>query len=335
MKNEKLAKWVKNYDIGIIISAVALMMFALISWNLHKESNSLLELLAFPFSLLGLGLRTLSLTGSFGNILSWILFALLGSIPLLFSFILHKNEKKTSSIGLMFILGLFTYGLIYVNINPGILSAMQPSTAPASSGQVQIMLIILAMIFYYLVFSFLITLTLQSVETKEVISNLALLLLLVVGFTLISIFYLSFHELISSFRKSTEIDSFIYGAKPAGDIFISMLKFVGVLIPGIFFFKTGKAVLQLLTQLKQEIHTLENAVKAKEVGDYAKKTVMAYLISTLIFVFFQLIMSPVLTDVNVVLSLPLLELFISFFMLLLSRLFLESSALKKEIDQFI
>ena len=127
----------------------------------------------------------------------------------------------------------------------------------------------------------------------------------------------------------------IYATQPAGDNFMAILKFIMVLIPGLYFLRTGKSALALLVQLTQETHTFESALMAKQVGDYAKKTVMAYLISTLIFVFFQLIMSPTLTNVNVILSLPILELFLSFFMLLLSRLFLESSELKKENDMFI
>ena len=148
MKNHKLVKWVKNYDLGVITTAILLMILALVSWNLHKESNSILELMAFPFSLIGTSLRNLSLSGFLGNVISWIIFSLLGVIPLIISYVLREKGKKTFSIGLMFIIGLFSYGLIYANINPGVLTSMQPSSAPASSGQVEVALIILAMIFY-------------------------------------------------------------------------------------------------------------------------------------------------------------------------------------------
>lgn len=335
MNHKKIDQWVKHYNVLIFISALALMIFAIVTWRFNQDASNLLELMAFPFSLIGTGLRNLSLTGGIGNIVSWLLFVLLGAGPLFLSYLLKKNKRKTSSVVLLFILGIFIYMLIYVNINPGVLSVFQPSTTPSSAGQVEIMLIILAMVFYYLLFSFFIMVMLESIETKAVISNLARLFVFVVGLTLIGIFYLRFHELLSGFKISTEFDNLIYGTRPVGDNFLAVLKFISAVIPGLYFLRTGKAALKLLSHLMDDFHTFENALMAKKVGDYAKDTVIAYVVSTLIFVFFQLIMAPTLSNVDVVLSLPILELFLSFSMLLLSRFFLDSSELKKENESFI
>lgn len=335
MKSNKMKKWLKYYDIGIVIFAIMLIVLAMVSWRYNQESSTLIGLIASPFRLIGNGLRNLSLSGALGNIISWMLFILLGAIPLISSYLLNRSGKKASSIALMFIIGIFTYLLLYVNINPGILTSFQSPFLPSSSGQVEVVLMILAMVFYYLVFSFFIVIMLDSVETKAVISNLSFLFMFVIGLTMVGIFYLGFHELISRFSISSDYGNVIYASRASGDNFLSLVKFTTVLIPGLFFIRTGKAALVLMNQLNQEFHTFENALLAKEVGDYAKKTVIAYLVATLTFVFFQLIMAPILTNVAVVLSLPILELFLSFSMLLLSRFLIDSSELKKENEMFI
>lgn len=336
MKKSKMEKWIKYYDMGIGIFAIILIGLAIVSWRYNQESSSLIGLMiASPFRLMGNGLRNLSLSGTLGNILSWGLFILLGAIPLIAAFVLNRKGKKASTIALMFIIGIFTYLLLYVNINPGILTSFQSPYLPSSQGQVEVVLMILTMVFYYLVFSFFIVIMLDSVETKAIISNLSILFMFAISITLIGIFYLGFHEMISGFSLSSDYGNVLYASRPSGDIFLSFMKFIAVLIPGLLFVRTGKAALVLMNQLNQELHTFENALQAKQVGDYAKTTVMAYLVATLIFVFFQMIMAPTLSNVAVVLSLPILELFLSFIMLLLSRFLIDSSDLKKENEMFI
>lgn len=335
MKSFKVEKWVKYYNLAIVISAIILIILAMATWRYNQDTTTVLGLIASPFRLIGNGLRTLSLSGSLGNIVSWVIYFLLGAIPLMIAYVLNKNGKKTSSVFLMMIIAIFTYLLIYANINPGILTSFQSSYLPNSSGQVEVVLIILAMVFYYLLFSFFIVLMLDSVETKAIISNLSFLFIFIIAITMIGIFYLGFHELISGFTLSPNYGNVIYATRPSGDNFLSLVKFTVVFVPGLFFIRTGKAALVLMSQLNRDFHTMENALLAKEVGDYAKKTVVAYITATLIFVFIQLILAPILTDVAVVLSLPVLELFLSFSMVLLSRFLIDSSELKKENESFI
>ena len=89
----------RSYLCLLAISADASALLALFA----DGGNILLTTLQFPFAPIAKSLRLLSLSGTVGNLLAWLLYTLLCALPLLPLWLLRRKEKSAKS-DLLFIL---------------------------------------------------------------------------------------------------------------------------------------------------------------------------------------------------------------------------------------
>jgi hypothetical protein len=79
-------------------------------------------LIAFPFEQIGILLRMLSLSGFSGNIISIVFYLTICLIPAFVLFFLRKKRKLFPEDALLAVLSVVLFAVIYLMVNPGLLS---------------------------------------------------------------------------------------------------------------------------------------------------------------------------------------------------------------------
>ncbi|MBQ3256469.1 MAG: hypothetical protein IJA67_03540 [Oscillospiraceae bacterium] len=121
----------RSYLCLLAISAAASALLALFA----DGGNILLATLQFPFAPIAKGLRLLSLSGTVGNLLAWVIYVLLCALPLLPLWLLRRKEKSAKS-DLLFVLLIPVLAIaLYRLINPTGLLASTEAALPVYRAQ--------------------------------------------------------------------------------------------------------------------------------------------------------------------------------------------------------
>lgn len=117
----------------IIVASIALFTLGCLTSFNHESFDLTLQYLSFPLNLISTGLRTLSLSNTFLNIVAIILFSIFAFIPILFYMVrlkILKNSYQNRILGFIFYLSLsvLTGLTLYLLINPMIIKV--PATLP-------------------------------------------------------------------------------------------------------------------------------------------------------------------------------------------------------------
>lgn len=106
----------KRLIIYIILSLATLII------GLTIESNSIIQLTVLPYSIVGDGLRYLSLSNNFFNVISLTLYLVISLTPLIFGIILYFR-KSIMSVDYIFlpVISILSFILIYAFINPHVI----------------------------------------------------------------------------------------------------------------------------------------------------------------------------------------------------------------------
>lgn len=112
----------KTFIMTSLLIMLTIGMTALLS---RQELAILMSILIKPMAILGEGLRNLSLSGMFGNLLAWIVYLLISLLPLLFLGIsYHKTHTFHYEDILLVVLSIVLLISMYYMINPHKLSLM-------------------------------------------------------------------------------------------------------------------------------------------------------------------------------------------------------------------
>ena len=96
-----------------VLAVCSALVFLLTPGN----GGSILSVVTIPFTLLGKGLRVLSLSGSAGNIAAIVIYAMVCILPL--ALILKK--KKTKEDWLLVLGSAMLFYVLYLMVNPGLM----------------------------------------------------------------------------------------------------------------------------------------------------------------------------------------------------------------------
>lgn len=109
----------------IIISILIILVVLVLSLLSNQEFTVLMNIIVKPMAILGEGLRNLSLSGTFGNLLAWVIYLLISLLPLfLLGIFYHKYHTFHHEDILLLILSIVLFISIYYMINPHKLSLM-------------------------------------------------------------------------------------------------------------------------------------------------------------------------------------------------------------------
>lgn len=310
MKKEKLF-WV--------LTAVAAVAAAFTPY----VGSGFFGIFSLPFTALGWLLRTLSLSGTVGNVVSIILYGAVCFAPILFWF----RSKRRMEDRLLLLLPLILLVVLYYMVNPGLRhSLMQNSVGDA--------------IYASAVWSSLMTWgvlkLLYSDEwglDRNIYKGLRIFLLLCAACCLIDCFGNGTAQLLGTVKSQIQIMGVVnYGWMDI--VFIALAYLVQAVESGFAALVLYKGA-KLLTELERDPFGESCVEAANGVSKTCREALSIICLSGLFLNLAQILLTPLLRNISVGIHVPVTGLAVCFAMLAVTKLLTQGKELKDESDLFI
>lgn len=302
----------KKYGLRISLAVVAGLSLGLGLWG----GGDLLTILTFPFAPIADGLRALSLTGSTGNVLAWGLYLALTLWPLVWLVLRLKAKRAGSEDCLLPLLCGTLLVAFYQMINPGELRRMFDSAA--GLGRPLLAVAVWSVLCCYL------TLRLGRAALESQPQTLSrwlprLTWLLMAAFVAV-LFGKNVPACVLAWRQGN---------------YFSIVTLAAATIPAVFAVRTTKAVGDLLTALGEGRYSQRALNAANNLSSVCSTALCATAVTELLYNLMQVLGASAIGDVNLSLSLPVVQLVFLLAALLLARLIAHGQRLQEDNDLFI
>lgn len=303
------------------------------------------SIFSFPFEQIGQGLRALSLSGTFGNIVAILLYTALSISPVLYMAYRKRKGRLIREDFFLPFISLCLFVGIYIYINPGYLRNFVAPFAVSDSYLLAIGSTLWSIIICYVVFRIL-----HDVEHKESIDllrlmqNLLIIIILLVIWNILGPGLLSLITEIKETAAGNTADAFfseLYTENSFFDgnlnvtCFWLILKYLLDCIPSLL-------LLWLLFLAKRVVRTLQKdsfsetvIVLCQELGIRCRNIVIVICVLTVAENILQLLCSHFLLTTYYQITIPIYTLLLVFVILLFSKKLSESRTLKLDNDSII
>ena len=323
----------KNHRSILIVLAVEAVL-CIIAAILQTGAHSLFTAaVTFPFEQLGNALRTLSLTGSAGNVGAWIIYCLISLLPASF-FLWRTIRKKYRPEDLLLpALSLLLFISLYLFINPAYFGSLLPMAGLDDGGK-----LMFGACIYSLLLGYIILRALRSFTTMETAGRIVHLTRLINAIAAVFVSMICFINLSENLNIIGEINASNTGA-PSGLLqwttFFRWLSYAADSLPYALDIFILFMVRSLLHALKEDRYGDNAVVVAGRLCKVCKNVVIINVFTCIALNIAQLIMSKKLLNANYSIQIPLLSIALVLVILLISEYFAGDNKLKKENDLFI
>ena len=300
---------------------------------LHVPAKDIFPtILAFPFEQIGAGLRALSLSGGFGNVLAIVLYLVVSLLPAGLLFFLRKKQKLHWEDGLLALLSAVLFYILYLMVNPGFIINLLGIAAAPPVGKA-----ILGGMVYSLVIGYLIlrVLRLFSAGKLRELERYLFLMLGVLGAIFIFLaFGISVRDLlasISSVQAGNIGNEHLLGTTY---VFLAMQYIVNAL-PYVLSIQVIFAAMRLLDELGKERYSAASVKAAEQLSRFCANALTIMVLTNILFNLLQLLFAKSIMVANHSVQIPVVSILFVLAALLLTRFMMESKQLKDENDQFI
>lgn len=307
------------------------------------------SLFTFPFEQIGDGLRALSLSGTVGNIVAIILYVLFCGSPFLVLLGIHRKRKTYWEDGLLAGLGTLLFFVMYLMINPGIISnALGGFVGVAGTGKA-----ILSVVLYSVLVGYLVLRVLRQTRSADMdkLQGYFSAILYMVGIVFIwAVFGAGFGELRSSLKALAESNTMDSVAAALGGAFMGtglenislnlsrvflVIRYAVDVLPYLLDTVIVLSGLELLQAMKAERYGETAVALAQKLSERCGKMLAITVMTNVIFNVLQLIFLEKLLVVDSTVQLPILSIFFVMIVLFLARLLTENKELKEDNDLFV
>ena len=307
------------------------------------------SLFAFPFEQIGDGLRALSLSGTVGNIAAITLYVLLCGSPFLVLLGIHRKRKAYWEDGLLAGLGTLMFFVMYLMINPGIISnALGGFVGAAGTGKM-----ILSVVLYSVLVGYLVLRVLRRTYTADMdkLQSYFSAILYMVGILFVwVVFGAGFGELRGSLKALAENNTMDSGAVALGGAFMGtglvntslnlsrvflVIRYAVDVLPYLLDTVIVLGGLELLQAMKADRYGETAVALAQKLSQQCGKMLAITVMTNVVFNVLQLIFLEKLLVVNSTVELPILSIFFVIIVLFLARLLTENKELKEDNDLFV
>lgn len=302
---------------------------------------------AFPFEQIGMGLRTLSLSGQAGNIVAVVLYIIISLLPAALFLYQKRKGRLYREEGLLLLLSLLLFVCLYYMVNPDLFLGMMENRVTKA---------ILGSVLYSVLIGYGILKLLRGVtgaDASKLQKGMKAFLRLLAVFFVFVIFGLLFSNLMDHITALKGNGQIAYSGMPA-DAFGSLspfgqmgetnqsLSFIIILaqyiveaLPYGFNVLVVFAGLELLSNLEEDIYAAETVEAVDKLIGLCKKALIWTVLSNIGLNVAQLALASQISFLNTTVQLPLYAILFLLAALLLARYFKANKLLKEEIDQFI
>ena len=286
-------------------------------------------LMAFPFQQLGLGLRTLSLSGKNGNLLALVIYAAFCLTPLVALFLARRKRRLYPEDALLAILSVILFIVLYFAINPGLLphgvAAMDSGTA------------LLGSVAYSVLTGYIVLRALRSFfaarSSHRLQEYLAILLYILNALFVFMVFGAYFSNLLDSWEalRAANTDGLGLGTS----YLFLVLQYLVNALPYALNILVVFAVLDLLQEQATDSYSEGAVMAAEKLSRFCGLALVAGVVSNLAFNLLQLLFLKNLRVINSVVQVPLFSIIFVLATLLLAQYIKDSKQIKEDNSMFI
>lgn len=284
-------------------------------------------IMGFPFAPIAKGLRALSLLSDAGNVVAWVIFWVLGLLPLVGMWLLRKKRVKAD--WLLAFFAVFLVLSLYEMINPGWLlsSLVIEEMAPLMLNST-----LWTTLLAWLVLRF--ADALKDAGVTKSLKWMDILCCLMCICLVFCIFGTDFSGLLTSF-DNVRAGNTMGGISFTGTFAVMTLKYILDCVPLVLNIVILLTVRLLLAAMEEELFG-EAAVKtAKAVAELCRKNLKAMMLTILASNLVQVVFASKLLNTSFSVDLPLFSIAAAAAAMLLCRCFAESHRLQKDNDMII
>ena len=285
--------------------------------------NGVMGLLAVPFVTAGWGLRTLSLSGGVGNVVSIILYALICAVPLFFWWRSKRRREDWLLVLLSGVLAVVLYYMVNPNLRQGI---MQNEVGDA--------------VFAGAVWSTLMTWGLLKLlytgawdRERNVYRALRIFLLLCAASCLVDCFGTGTARIVHNLRLRQAVNgSLDYTGLDMAFLLLTYL--AAAVEKGLCAWVLYRGV-GLLRELEEDPFGAGCVAAAERVSGSCRDSLSIMILTALVLNIAQILMAPMLQNISVAVSIPVTGMTVCFALLSVTRLLVRGKALKDDNDLFV
>ena len=309
--------------------AIACVLFCILQTSFTGVFSAVM---AFPFEQIGMGLRLLSLSSGSGNAAAIVIYIAVSLLPIAALVVLRKKRKLCAEDGLLGLLSVVLFAVLYVMINPGVINTWTSGAAPQPVGKA-----ILGGMVYSVLAGYFILRVLRlfsNSETSMLVRYMSVMLSLLNALFVYSIFGAGFNGLLNSIaelRAGNVGNEHLLGASY---VFL-VLQFVVDTLPGAFNILVVFALLRLLEEMRSDRYSAETVTATRRVSRLCSTALVTMIIANIGFNLLQLIFAKSILVINSSVQIPLFSITFVLAALLLIRLVTENKQLKDDNDLFI
>lgn len=319
----------KTFFIFLLCEAALCMMLYLAREALPQVFTTLI---AFPYEQIGILLRILSLSGSLGNAISIILYVAICLAPAFLLFLLKRRRRLYSEDTLLAILSAVLFVVIYLMINPGLLSTRIGGSDALSIGKA-----LLGGIAYSILIGYILLRILRQIyaaDTYRLQKYLVVLLYIINILLVYVVFGGQFGILLDSFDTLRAGNTGNEQNLGMSYIFL-VLKYLVNVLPYILVILVVFHGQDLLSELSIDRYSETTVAAAEKLSGKCGLALIITVISNIGFNLLQLVFFKKLLVVNGSVQIPLLSIAFVLAAFLLAQYIRENKQLKDDNDMFI
>lgn len=311
MKKEKL--WL----LAAVAAAVVLAF-------VPDAGAGILGALALPFTAAGWLLRTLSLSGALGNVVSIILYAAGCFAPIL----LWLRSRKQAGDWLLLLLPMVLAVVLYYMVNPNLRGGSLQNEAGDAVYACSVWSLLITWGILKLIGSG------SSILERNIYRALRLFLLLCAASCLMNAFGTSISEVRLYFEHFTR-DFGIYEQNRMITFGFLMLKYLMKMAEGVLTARVLVLGAGLMTVLEAAPFSEACVDSADFLGRKCRETLLVISVASMMVNLGQVLLSPVLLDISMEVRIPVLSMAVCFAVLVMTKLLVKGKELKDESDLFV
>ena len=316
--------------VGLLsVEALACVLFCILQTSFTGVFSTVM---AFPFEQIGMGLRSLSLSSGLGNALAIVVYFAASLLPIAAVLFLWKKRKLCAEDGLLGLLSALLFAVLYIMINPGVISAWTGGIAAQSAGKA-----ILGGMVYSVLCGYFVLRVLRLFSnggTEKLIRYMSVMLRLLTVIFVYLIFGACFNGLLNS---TTALQAGNVGNEHllgASYVFL-VLQFVVDALPYAFNVLVVFAALRLLDEMRSDRYSTETVAAAGRISRLCSAALVTMVLANVGFNLLQLIFAKSLMVINGSVQIPIFSITFVLAALLLTRLVTENKQLKDDNDLFV
>ena len=309
--------------------AVACVLFCILQTSFTGVFSAVM---AFPFEQIGMGLRSLSLSSELGNAAAIVVYIAASLSPVAALVVLRKKRKLCAEDGLLGLLGVVLFTVLYIMINPGIINTWTSGAAPQSVAKA-----VLGGMVYSLLAGYFILRVLRLFSNSEIsmlVRYMSVMLSLLNALFVYSIFGAGFNGLLNSISELRAGNAGNEHLLSASYVFL-VLQFVVDALSGVFNILIVFSVLRLLEEMRSDRYSAQTVTATRRVSRLCSTALVTMIIANISFNLLQLIFAKSIFVINSSVQIPLFSIIFVLAALLLTRLLTENKQLKDDNDMFI